>query len=124
MDRKMGYIIALSLGVLVVAALFLPQIRQLWLNLRADEVQVQLPPGSGQESLDLRIITVLGKDAIPAILDPQFITAAEAASEMEPSERVIGVSIDGEHRAYPLNLLSRHEIVNDTVGGKPVAVTW
>ena len=124
MDRKMGYIIALSLGVLVVAALFLPQIRQLWLNLRADEVQVQLPPGSGQESLDLRIITVLGKDAIPAILDPQFITAAEAVSQMEPSERVMGVSIDGEHRAYPLNLLSRHEIVNDTVGGKPVAVTW
>ena len=124
MDRKMGYIIALSLGVLVVAALFLPQIRQLWLNLRADEVQVQLPPGSGQESLELRIITVLGKDAILAILDPQFITAAEAVSQMEPSERVMGVSIDGEHRAYPLNLLSRHEIVNDTVGGKPVAVTW
>ncbi len=124
MASKMGYIVALSLGVLVLAAIFMPQVRQLWLNLRADDVQVQLPPGASQESLDLRIITVLGKDAIPAILDPQFISAAEAVSQMQPSERVLGVSIDGDHRAYPLNLLSRHEIVNDTVGGVPIAVTW
>ena len=124
MAGKMGYIIAISLGMLVLAAIFMPQVRQLWLNLRADSVQVQLPPGASQESLDLRIITVLGKDAIPAILHPQFISAAEGLSQMQPSERVIGVSINGEHRAYPLNLLSRHEVVNDTVGGKPVAVTW
>ena len=124
MSGKMGYIVAISLGVLVLAAIFMPQIRQLWLNLRADDVQVQLPLATGQSTLDLRIITVLGKDAIPAILDPQFISAAEAVSQMQPSERVLGVSINGEHRAYPLNLLSRHEIVNDTVGGKPVAVTW
>ena len=83
-----------------------------------------MPLAEGQSTLDLRIITVLGKDAIPAILDPQFVSAAEAVSQMKPSERVLGVSINGEHRAYPLNLLSRHEIVNDTVGGKPVAVTW
>ena len=124
MSGKMGYIVAISLGVLVLAAIFMPQIRQLWLNLRADDVQVQLPLATGQSTLDLRIITVLGKDAIPAILDPQFISAAEAVSQMQPSERVLGVSINGEHRAYPLNLLSRHEVVNDTVGGKPVAVTW
>ncbi len=43
---------------------------------------------------------------------------------MTPTELVLGLSIDGDHRAYPLNLLSRHEIVNDTVGGEPVAVTW
>ena len=124
MAGKMGYIVAISLGVLVLAAIFMPQVRQLWLNLRADDVQVQLPTEAGQSTLDLRIITVLGKDAIPAILDPQFLSAAEAVSQMQPSERVLGVSINGEHRAYPLNLLSRHEIVNDTVGGKPVAVTW
>jgi hypothetical protein len=43
---------------------------------------------------------------------------------MDPDERVIGLSINGDNRAYPLKLMSRHEIVNDTVGGKPVAVTW
>ena len=125
---KTGYIIAFLLGGLVLAAIFMPQVRQLWLNLRADEVQVELPSASGeaagQTTLDLRIITVLGKDGIPAILSPQFVNASVAAPQMESSERVLGVSINDDHRAYPLNLLSRHEVVNDTVGGVPIAVTW
>ena len=70
------------------------------------------------------IITVLGYDAIPAILDPQFAGADEADEWMSPDEQVIGISINGDHRAYSVPLLSRHEIVNDAVGGKPVAVTW
>jgi hypothetical protein len=74
--------------------------------------------------LDLDIITVLGKDGIPAILDPVFLTAQEAQIDMWDGEKVLGVSIDGDSKAYPLNMLSRHEIVNDSVGGKPVAVTW
>jgi len=37
---------------------------------------------------------------------------------------VIGLSINGDHRAYPINILSTHEIVNDVVGGQLVAVTW
>lgn len=125
---KTGYIVAFLLGGLVLAAVFMPQVRQLWLNLSADEVQVELSTGSGvgagQTTLDLRIITVLGKDGIPAILDPQFVDAAAAIPQMTPTERVLGVSINDEHRAYPLNLLSRHEVVNDTVGGVPIAVTW
>lgn len=70
------------------------------------------------------IITVLDYDAIPAILDPEFAGANEAAEWMAPSEQVIALSLNGDHRAYSIPLLSRHEIVNDTVGGKPVAVTW
>lgn len=70
------------------------------------------------------IITVLGYDAIPAILTPEFSTVEEAQDWMAPSEQVIGVSINGDHRAYSIPFLSRHEIVNDTVGGKSVAVTW
>ena len=128
MSGKNGYIIAIGLGALVVAALFLPQIRQLWLNLRAEAVEVPLTAGNGSarpgETLNLEIITILGKDGIPAILDPQFVSGAEAAEQMVDSERVLGVSINGDHRAYPLNQLSRHEIVNDEVGGVPVAVTW
>ncbi len=128
MAFKSGYIIAIGLGALVVAALLMPQIRQLWLNLRAEEVEVPLAAGdaaaSPGETLNLDIITILGKDGIPAILDPQFVSGTEAAEQMLDSERVLGVSIDGDHRAYPLNQLSRHEIVNDEVGGVPVAVTW
>ncbi len=125
---KMGYVIAVFLGALVVLAIFMPQVRGLWLNLRAEEIQIaSSSAGSAspsEETLDLKIITVLGKDGIPAILDPQFLSGALALNQMSPTERVLGVSINGEHRAYPLNLLSRHEIVNDTVGGEPVAVTW
>ncbi len=60
----------------------------------------------------------------PSQLKPDFVDADEASIQMEAGERVLGLSINGDHRAYPLNLLSRHEIVNDTVGGVPVAVTW
>ncbi len=73
---------------------------------------------------EYKIITVLGFDAIPAILDPQFVSAAEAEASMRPNEQVLGLSLNGEHRAYPISTLSRHEIVNDVVGGVPVAVTW
>ena len=128
MSGKMGYIIAIGLVVVVIAVLFMPQIRQLWLNLRAEQVEVPLAAGdataSPGETLNLDIITILGKDGIPAILDPQFLSGAEAGDQMVGSERVLGVSINGDHRAYPLNQLSRHEIVNDEVGGVPVAVTW
>ena len=74
------------------------------------------------ESFD--IITILYRDAIRAITDPSFVPPAEAATWMEIREHVIGLEIAGEKKAYPINMLSRHEIVNDVVGGKPVAVTW
>ncbi len=70
------------------------------------------------------IVTLLRKDAIPAILDPDFVPLSEANEQMEDDELVLGVSLDGDSRAYSVNLLSRHEIVNDVVGGRPVAVTW
>ena len=70
------------------------------------------------------IITVLGKDAIRAILDPRFITAQEAQGRIHPEESVIGLSIKGESKAYPTAILSAREIANDVVGGVPLAVTW
>ena len=125
---KSGYVIVLLLVGLVVAAVFMPQIRRAFLNFRAETVTINLPaaPGTGLDTkaVDLEIVTILGKDGIPAILDPQFLSPEDAASQMKASERVIGVSIGGEHRAYSLNLLSRHEVVNDTVGGVPIVVTW
>ncbi len=63
------------------------------------------------------------KDGIPSIDDPKFIAVAEM-SGLEDSEPVIGLAINGDARAYPLRVLTWHEIVNDTVGGVPVAVTY
>lgn len=65
---------------------------------------------------------VLPPDAISAIKNPQFVPAPKAA--IHPDEPVIGLSINGDNRAYSVYLLNSHEIVNDTVGGKPIAVTW
>ncbi len=70
------------------------------------------------------IMKILPKDAIRAIFDPNFLTHDEAESQYRDTDLVIGVSINGEHRAYNVAYLSGHEIVNDVVGGKPIAVTW
>ena len=127
-ELKGSHLILVVLVALLLAVLFLPQLRQFWLKLRSEEVTINRPGGQALDSeeggLDLRIITILGKDGIPSIDNPVFLTGQEADNQMLETERVIGVSINGDHRAYPLNMLSRHEIVNDTVGGVPVAVTW
>lgn len=73
---------------------------------------------------ELEIITVLPPDAIPAIDDPAIVSAAAADEQLRPNDLVIGVSIGGEHRAYGAAFLSAHEIVNDMLGGRAIAVTW
>src|SRR6266849_6475828 len=62
-------------------------------------------------------------DGIPAIDRPAFI-ALEQATWLTPKEPVLALEIGGDARAYPLQILMWHEIVNDTVGGKPVVVTY
>lgn len=64
-----------------------------------------------------------GKDGIPAIDQPRFVPLDEyrGAAGDEP---VIGVTIGAEARAYPLRILVWHEIVNDELGGVPIAVTY
>lgn len=69
-----------------------------------------------------QIVSVLSRDAIPAIDDPKLVAAEEA--DVGDDELVIGVEIEGEVRAYPIRVLSSHEVVNDTIRGKPIAVTW
>ena len=73
---------------------------------------------------NLKLITLLGFDAIPAILDPEFGDVGVADTEMTPDELVLGLSINGESKAYSIPMLSSHEIVNDVVGSVPLAVTW
>ncbi len=70
------------------------------------------------------IRTLLPKDAIPSIDAPEFVKAEAADKFMQPDEMVIGLEVAGDKRAYSVPLLSSHEIVNDVVGGRSVAVTW
>ena len=78
---------------------------------------------SGDE-LELNIVTLLGFDGIRSIENPQFVEPEIADETYDPDELVLGVEVNGDARAYSVPLLSRHEIVNDVVGGKPIAVTW
>jgi len=68
--------------------------------------------------------SLLSRDSIKAIDDPHFLPGIEAAHFMFPDEQVIGLEINGDIRAYPIPVLSAHEIVNDVVGGEDIAVTW
>ncbi len=63
------------------------------------------------------------KDGIPSIDNPKFVSVA-SSNDLQPREPVIGLEIAGEAKAYPLRILVWHEIVNDTVGGVPVVVTY
>jgi hypothetical protein len=69
------------------------------------------------------ITTVILRDQIPSIDDPKFIPVAEE-TDLPEREPVMSLEIDGDARAYPLRIMMWHEIVNDTVGGMPVAVTY
>ncbi|MBK7897663.1 MAG: DUF3179 domain-containing protein [Anaerolineaceae bacterium] len=64
------------------------------------------------------------RDGIPSIDDPQFVAPSQATDWLAGNEPVISVEINGDARAYPLQILTWHEIVNDTVGGVPLIVTF
>ena len=66
----------------------------------------------------------VGRDGIPPIDNPKFESIEEAEPVMNDLEPVVTFKIKGEAKAYPLAILTWHEIVNDTVGGVPVTVTF
>jgi hypothetical protein len=63
-------------------------------------------------------------DGIPPIDDPQFISVTDADEWLNDPEPVLVVDVDGDVRAYPIQIMMWHEIVNDTVGDLPLAVTY
>lgn len=84
-----------------------------------------LPLAAGQalaEDPPPGVKMLLPRNGIPAILGPHFVPAASA--DIPDSAWVFAVVINGQSKAYDLNLLNHHEIVNDVIGGLPVAPTW
>lgn len=65
---------------------------------------------------------LLGFDSIRPIYDPEFAGAAEAP--LIDDELVIGFSLGGEAKAYPITVLRSREMVNDELAGIPILVTW
>ena len=64
------------------------------------------------------------KDGIAPVDDPNFISVEEAIGWLADVEPVIRVQFNGETKAYPIQILMWHEIVNDEVGGEPITVTF
>ncbi len=79
-----------------------------------------------KHSIDLSTLKSGGppKDGIPSIDDPSFVSVEGARGWIASEEPVIAFEHNGTARAYPLQILTHHEIVNDRVGGTPVAVTF
>ncbi|MCJ2520614.1 MAG: DUF3179 domain-containing protein [Candidatus Thermoplasmatota archaeon] len=65
-----------------------------------------------------------GKDGIPSIDSPKFISRAEADDFLRPEDIVFGIHVNGEVRAYPQRILVWHEIVNDSFEGRQIAITY
>ena len=63
------------------------------------------------------------KDGIPSIDQPRFVSIKAAREWVEAQEPVIALQVDGLARAYPLQILTYHEIVNDRLGNIPVSIT-
>jgi hypothetical protein len=64
------------------------------------------------------------KDGIPAIDSPQYVSVLEADVWLAPAEPVVLVQVGEEARAYPIQILIWHELVNDTLGGLPILVSF
>jgi len=88
----------------------------------ADAIIQSVVPSADPIRAD-EIVTVIPQDAKTALVDPGYLAAARAP-DIQPSEEVIGVVINGDARAFPMATLNVHEIVDDVIGGQAVAVTW
>ena len=85
----------------------------------ADRIRVA---ASGLLMVCLSIEAGPGRDSIPALVHFKALSAAD--SPWANDVRVIGVEVGGEARAYPLAVLNWHELVNDTLGGLPILVSY
>ena len=85
-------------------------------------------PNTDFSQTDIDLNEVLGggppKDGIPSIDSPHFISNKKASKWVKPLEPVIVVEINGQARAYPLQILMYHEIANDIFQGVPISVTF
>ena len=79
-------------------------------------------PHSEEDTLPDAFQQIIPRGRIAAINDPRYVSAEEA--RIEDDSFVLGVVIDGQARAYSLNLLNAHEVVNDEIGKTKFAAVW
>jgi hypothetical protein len=77
---------------------------------------------AGAQGIPEGVEQILPRGQIAAVFDPVFVPASEA--EIPGEAWVLGVVVEGEAKAYSLNLLNRHEVVNDRTGNTAFAAVW
>jgi hypothetical protein len=83
-----------------------------------------LPPGvKHRVRLEEIVWGGVRKDAIPALTNPRHVRP-EQATYLTPDELVLGLSVNGHHRAYPLRIMDWHEMANDVVGGVALTIAY
>ena len=122
--------VALLAGVLIIAVTLLValRVREPGVNTRpvSDAREDASPDANPQPKSGSRFDPVRLVGAQPAIRNAPFIPAGKVRTEVSENELVLGVVINDEARAYPINMLTgpSREIINDTLGGKAIAATW
>ena len=87
-----------------------------------------LPPGASSASreevhvLAEELLRYAPIDASRPVYEPTFVSAD--AAELQPTDIVVGYAFNGEAKAYPEKIVTRRGMVNDTVGGIPILVSW
>ena len=125
--RLRPYGILAAVAILVIAAVRYVDLGTVeWVLRGAPSVEAERPSGSitvqGTDfSLD-SFRQLLSRDGIAPIYDPQFVSAAKAS--FGDNDLVMGITINGESKAYPVGMLNFREMVIDELGGVPILVSW
>ena len=77
-----------------------------------------------EEDYDAKARQVVPRDKFPVLFDPPMASAEKADEALEDDELVIGVTLGGKAKAYPVHVMGVHELVNDVCGGVPIAASW
>ena len=88
---------------------------------RVAPLEVYDPVAAGERLPD-GFRQLLPRDGIRPVYDPEFVSASSV--DWPEEAHVIGVSAEGEAKAYPVSYLNRREMVNDFIAGDPILVTW
>lgn len=94
----------------------------------APDARSPLPGGFSSRGLVVPRASIVpggpGRDGIPSVDSPRFVSVPEAERWVRGEHAVVGVALEGEARAYPVHLLEHHQVVNDRFGDTPVLVTY
>lgn len=84
------------------------------------------PQESEEQSFLREAARAVPRDHFEVLDDPPMVDAktAEERELVKSEEPVIGIVLGGEAKAYPIAVMGRHELINDTCGGEPIAVSW